>query len=123
MAADAALAHADGLGIAIAVAVVDDTGAPLVLIRVSRAQPSVAELALDKAYTAAVTGAPSEGFGRHMLSQPNLALGLANRPRLLPWGGGIPIVIDGQLVGAIGVSGSIEADDIACAEAGIAGLA
>jgi uncharacterized protein GlcG (DUF336 family) len=45
-----------------------------------------------------------------------------NRPRLLTWGGGVPVRVDGQVVGAVGVSGGPEDDDIACARAALAAL-
>jgi glc operon protein GlcG len=43
-------------------------------------------------------------------------------PRYVGWGGGIPLVVDGDVVGAIGVSGLPEADDIEIAEAAAAVL-
>jgi uncharacterized protein GlcG (DUF336 family) len=105
-----------------AVAIVDDTGAAIVLIRMDGASPAAADLALDKAYTSAATGAPTEAFGELMLTRPGLALGLSNRPRLLTWGGGLPVRVDDQVVGAVGVSGGPEDDDIACARAALAAL-
>jgi uncharacterized protein GlcG (DUF336 family) len=120
--AQAALAHANANAMSVAVAVVDEAGDAIVLIRMDGANPAVADLALDKAYTAANTGAPTEAFGELMLSRPGLALGLSNRPRLLTWGGGVPVRADGQVVGAVGVSGGTEADDIACARAALAAL-
>lgn len=120
--AQAGLAYARSNSMMVAVAVVDETGAAIVLVRMDGANPAVADLALDKAYTSANTGAPTEAFGELMLSRPGLALGLSNRPRLMTWGGGVPVRVDGQVVGAIGVSGGPEDDDIACARAALAAL-
>ncbi|MBE0580416.1 GlcG/HbpS family heme-binding protein [Devosia sp.] len=120
--AQAGLAYARSNSMVVAVAVVDDGGAAIVLIRMDGANPAVADLALDKAHTSANTGAPTEAFGELMLSRPGLALGLSNRPRLLTWGGGVPVRVDGHVVGAIGVSGGPEDDDIACARAALAAL-
>ncbi|MCU7893128.1 MAG: heme-binding protein, partial [Candidatus Thiodiazotropha sp. (ex Ustalcina ferruginea)] len=51
--------------------------------------------------------------------QPQLREGLVQRDRLVIFGGGLPIRVDGELVGAIGVSGASETEDEACARAGI----
>lgn len=120
--AQAGLAFAKSNSMMVAVAVVDEAGVAIVLVRMDGAKPAVADLALDKAYTSANTGAPTEAFGELMLSRPGLALGLSNRPRLLTWGGGVPVRVDGQVVGAVGVSGGPEDDDIACAGAALDAL-
>ena len=114
--ADAAIAKAEADGIRIAVAVVDQEGAPLALLRMDGVPAPIAEFALDKAYTAAVTGAATKDFFTHMDSSPALRLGLVSRSRLLVWGGGLPARVEGQTVGGIGVSGGPEEADIACAE-------
>ena len=57
-----------------------------------------------------------------MTSAPSLTLGFQNRPRLMVWGGGLPIFHEGRAVGALGVSGAQEAEDIACAKAALAAL-
>lgn len=114
--ADAAIARAEQEGVKIAVAVVDREGAPLALLRMDGVPAPIAEFALDKAYTAAVTGAATKDFFTHMDSNPALRLGLVSRSRLLVWGGGVPARFDGDAVGGIGVSGGPEEVDIACAE-------
>jgi uncharacterized protein GlcG (DUF336 family) len=57
-----------------------------------------------------------------MLSSSNLQLGLANRPNLCAWDGGLPILENGVLIGAIGVSGAAGPDDVQCATAGLAAI-
>ena len=47
---------------------------------------------------------------------PHLEQGFSNRNRLIPFGGGLPIFEDGIKVGAIGVSGGTEEEDIICAQ-------
>lgn len=54
---------------------------------------------------------------------PKLASGLAARPRLVMFGGGLPISDNGDLIGAIGISGGSGEQDIACARAGLEALA
>ena len=112
---EAAIRHASKNGFAIAVAAVDLEGAPLALLRMDGVPASVAEFALDKAYTAANTGISTQEFFARMDSSSSLRLGLMSRRRLLVWGGGLPVRSGDVLIGGIGVSGSREEDDIACA--------
>ncbi|MDG3576811.1 heme-binding protein [Rhizobium sp. YJ-22] len=114
--AEAAVARAEQDGLNIAVAVVDQEGAPLALLRMDGVPAPIAEFALDKAYTAAVTGAKTKDFFEHIDSSPALRLGLISRSRLLVWGGGVPAGVDGQIAGGVGVSGGPEEADIACAQ-------
>ena len=51
-----------------------------------------------------------------------LRIGLNQRPRLVLFGGGLPIVADGQRIGGIGVSGGSAEQDEACAHAGLKAL-
>lgn len=118
----AAVAEARAGGLAVAVAVVDAEGAVLALVRMDGAAAPVAEFALDKAYTAATMGRSTEAFGARMASAPGLSLGLGSRARLLTWGGGLPILAEGRVVGGIGVSGATDAEDIACGRAALASV-
>jgi multiple sugar transport system permease protein len=52
----------------------------------------------------------------------NYFLGLSTRQRLLPWGGGLPVVPADKVIGGVGVSGATEPEDTACAEAGLRAL-
>ena len=109
------LAGANRASLAVAVAVVDAPGHVLALVRMDGVAAPIAEFARENAYTAATMGKPTAAFGDRMDSSPTLRLGLANRPRLLTWGGGLPLVADGRIVGAIGVSGARDDEDIALA--------
>lgn len=114
--AAAAVAEAERQGWRIAVAVVDRAGIPLALARMDKATPPILEFALDKAYTAATMRRSTEAFFERMTGSPSLTLGFQNRPRLMVWGGGLPIFHDGAVVGGIGVSGAQDFEDIACAK-------
>lgn len=106
-------------GLAIAAAVVDSGGHVVILDRMDGAASCTIDLSIDKARTAAATMASTETWFR--TTQPGGAdwgmnMALAGRFNAMP--GGIPIVIDGEVVGAIGVSGGEAVQDAACAVAG-----
>jgi uncharacterized protein GlcG (DUF336 family) len=115
-----AVAHARAEGWAVAAAVVDPQGIVQALWRMDGVAPNVADFALDKAYTAATMRRSTAAFAERMGGVPSLALGLGTRTRLLTWGGGLPVVHGGGLVGGIGVSGAKDHEDIACAETALA---
>lgn len=112
---ESALSFAVENGLKIAVVVVDREGALLGLLRMDDVPAPITEFAIDKAYTASVTGTPTNEFFTHIDSSPSLRLGLMSRSRLLVWGGGLPARHQGQVVGGVGVSGGSEEQDIACA--------
>ncbi|WP_034411490.1 GlcG/HbpS family heme-binding protein [Derxia gummosa] len=119
----AAMRKAAELGVAVNIAVVDGAGVLVAFARMNGAFLHSAEIAIDKAYTAAGFGFATGEWDR-VLGGAGEAVrqGLSLRPRLVMFGGGLPIRVEGELVGAIGVSGGSEAQDEVCAEAGIAAL-
>ena len=119
---EAALVEASRQGFCVAVCVVDAQGHTLASARMEGATPPILTFAEDKAYTAATMRRATAAFADRMAARPSLTLGLSTRQRLLPWGGGLPILHDGVVVGGIGVSGAQEPEDIACAEAGLRAL-
>ncbi|HMN86431.1 MAG TPA: heme-binding protein [Bauldia sp.] len=116
----AALAHARAQGWRGAVA--DPSGGLVAFGRMDGTPLPVADIAIDKAYTAATLRRSTRAFGERMAGSPTLSLGLANRARVLAWEGGLPIEVDGTVVGGIGVSGAAGPEDEACAAAAIAAL-
>ena len=119
---DAALAEAARQGLGVAVCVVDVQGHTLASARMEGVTPPILTFAEDKAYTAATMRRATAAFAERMASSPSLTLGLSTRARLLPWGGGLPVVHDGIVVGGVGVSGAKDHEDIACAEAALTAL-
>lgn len=119
----AALAHAASLSVAINVAVVDRSGLLIAFLRMPGAPLHSIDIATDKAYTAASFGLPTskwvEALAKH---SEGVQQGLVLRPRFVIFGGGLPINVDGQLIGGIGVSGASEAQDEECARAGLAAM-
>lgn len=117
--ADGARQACLGQGRAIAVAVLDRGAQVLVLQREGSVGPHNAEASRRKAYTALSTRKPTLALARDAQATPD-ARNLANLPELLLLGGGIPLLVQGKPVGAIGVAGGGgAANDHACALAAI----
>lgn len=121
-AAEAAIAHAMELNIRIHVAVVDRAGHTLAFLRMNGAFLHSADIATDKAYTAASFGFPTRDWLGVLGDNERLRIGLPARERLVVFGGGLPILLDGRCLGGIGVSGGSEDQDEACARAGLDAL-
>src|SRR4051794_37353478 len=107
-AAEAAGAAAAERGVSPVVSAVDAGGALMYLVRPDSAQVASVEVTTDKARTAAIYRRPSKDFEEQASGGRPSALHLA---RAVPLQGGMPIVVDGQVVGAIGVSGASSADE------------
>lgn len=118
----AAVDHGRSLGCRMNAAVVDAGGTLLAFLRATGAfLPSVG-IATDKAHTAVAFGMPTEDLRRAVAEPPELSAGIAGRPGVVLIGGGLPIVLDGRVIGGIGCSGGSEAQDTACALAGLRAL-
>ena len=111
-----AVQKAEELNIKINVSVVDNKGIEMAFLRMEESFIHSIEIAKDKAYTSASFGFPTEQWTTIFKSMPHLEQGFSNRNRLIPFGGGLPIFENGVKVGAIGVSGGTEEEDIICAK-------
>ncbi len=99
---EAARAHAETLGKAFTVAIVDASGVLKALERQDGAPLISIQIAQDKAYTAVGFGIPSAAWHDFIKDDPPLAAGAPTGiDRLVVFGGGFPIVVDGALVGAV----------------------
>jgi uncharacterized protein GlcG (DUF336 family)/mannose-6-phosphate isomerase-like protein (cupin superfamily) len=107
-AAEAANAVAAGRGVEPVIAVVDAGGDLIYLLRPDGAQVASANVSVDKARTAAIYRRPSKDFEDQASNGRPSALHLA---RAVPLQGGMPILHDGEVAGAIGVSGASSADE------------
>ncbi len=118
---DAAAAKAREIGIDQCIAVVDRGGALLAFARMDAGRIASIEIALTKAVSAATRRRPTaEELAGDVAMGIRLALAAKNTVTNI--GGGLPIVVDGQVIGAIGVSsGSVDEDQLV-AKAGIAAL-
>lgn len=118
--AAAAEAHALGKGWAVSIAIVDAGGHLLWLQRLDGAAPISAQIAPAKAHTAALGRRESKGY-EDMINQGRVSfLSVPGLHGLLE--GGVPIVVGGQCLGAVGVSGVKSSEDVEIARAGIAAL-
>lgn len=116
---DAAVAEAQRLGIAVAVAVAGRAGDLVAFARMDGAPLLSSSIAQDKAYTVcAFNGLPTHAWWDLIKDEPALVHGITKTDRLIVFGGGVPVVVDGELVGAVGVSGGSAEQDRAVAEAG-----
>jgi glc operon protein GlcG len=119
--ADAAIAEAAAHGLAVCVAVSDPSGEPIVTLRMDGAPRFSAEIARNKAYTvASFKGMPTHAWWPAIADEPALVHGIPHTPRLVIFGGGVPVMIAGELVGSVGISGGSAEQDQAVAEAAAA---
>jgi ferredoxin--NADP+ reductase len=119
----AAHAYAAAAGLAITAVVVDDAGAPIAVGRMDDAEPRTSDLAYHKAYTAALFQVSTSELIAHARKPWLRSLIVSHRGRILPTGGGIPILDEVVVVGAIGVAGgSRDEQDVLCCRAGLAAV-
>ena len=118
----ATIEHAQKLGIAINVAITDSSGVLTGFLRMPGAFLHSIDIAIDKAYTAASFGFPTKDWMKHIGHDDGMKLGFSSQPRLVVFGGGLPITVGQDWIGGIGVSGASEAEDEECARAGLAAI-
>jgi glc operon protein GlcG len=115
-----ALAEAGRLGVRISVAVADEAGALLAFARMDGATRLSARTAVAKTQTVILTGKATLDLGREwreeLDAEPELFYGMIARPDVVPFGGGVPVRIDGRLIGAAAVSGATSIQDHQIAE-------
>lgn len=116
---NAARVEAQQQGWAVAIAVVDDGGHPLALERLDGCAPIGAYIATEKARSAALGRRETKGY-EDMVNGGRSAF--LSAPLLTALEGGVPLLVDGQVIGAVGVSGVKAEQDVQVARAGIAAL-
>jgi uncharacterized protein GlcG (DUF336 family) len=118
--AAAAEAEAKKRGATVVIVVVDDGGHLLLLERLDDTQVASVEVGIGKARTAAIFRRPSKVFEDQVREGRVAALAL---PGATPLQGGVPIVFENKVIGAIGVSGNTPQEDEDIAKAGAASAA
>ncbi|HXV61042.1 MAG TPA: heme-binding protein [Vicinamibacteria bacterium] len=115
----AAESEARERGVGVVTVVVDDAGNIIQLSRMDTAQVASVEVGIGKARTAAIFRRPSRVFEEQIAQGRVAALALTGATALQ---GGVPVLVDGKVVGAVGVSGDTPSVDEAIAIAGASAL-
>ncbi len=106
---DTARGQARSLGVPVTIVVVDESGVLLAMLRMDAAPLVSVQTAINKAYAAAAIGMPPDEFYAAIESDAAAVAEFATRPGLALIGGGLPVVIDSNVAGAIGVAGAMTA--------------
>ena len=118
----AARAKAVEIAVPMAVTVIDHAGQTIAFIKMDGSPLMAEPMAKGKAYTAVGMGQPTSMWEDAGAASPSFAGSITAIPGFTPFGGGLPILVDGTLVGAIGVSGGTTEDDINVATAGVSAV-
>jgi glc operon protein GlcG len=125
------LSHADALRIvaaiqtelektnrAAAIAVADAHGELIAFLRLDGCKLPSLNIAMNKAFTAAREGGESKGIGLRSREEGFPMTNFGDL-RYTGWGGGVPLIYQGKVIGAVGVSGVPEEEDMALARLGV----
>src|SRR5689334_922558 len=118
----AAEAKAAEIGVPMVIAVVDESGVLKAFSRMDGAPMLSVQIAQDKAYTAAAFGLSTDTWFNFIKDDPPLLHGITHTSRLVVFGGGYPLKLDGGVAGGIGVSGGHYEQDMVVAQAAVAAL-
>ncbi|MCH7922614.1 MAG: heme-binding protein [Nitrospinae bacterium] len=120
---EAAEGKARQMGVPMDIAVVDDGGNLLAFHRMDGAKITSIDIAINKAFTAAGARTPTHQYADVAgAGGPAFGIHVSNRGRFMIFGGGLPIFVDGQIVGGVGVSSGTADQDREVALAGIDAL-
>ena len=116
-------AEAIRIGVDMDIAVVDDGGNLLGFLRMDRAKVTSIQISIDKAFTAAGTRKPTKDY-KAVGAVDGMAFGIntSHQGRFTIFGGGVPIMIEGECAGAVGCSSGTPEQDEQVAQAGINAL-
>jgi len=115
-----ARAKSEEIGVPMCIAVTDESGQLIAFERMDGGKITSSIIAQDKAYTAAGAKRTTESYGAaSQPGSPAYGINSAIGGRLLIVGGGLPVIVDGEVVGGIGLSSGTPAQDAECAQAGI----
>lgn len=113
-------AEAKHIGVSMVISVLDNGGNLIATHRMDDAWLASIEIAQNKAWTSVALKMPTSNLAEAAVPSAELyGLNTTNNGRLVVFGGGIPLLKDNEIVGAIGVSGSSVPHDVQVAEAGV----
>jgi glc operon protein GlcG len=109
---DAAVAKAAAEGWQMCIVVADPAGLPVMTVRMDGAPRMSGDIAANKAYSvASFKGMPTDRWWPAISNDPALVHGITHTPRLTIFAGGVPLTVNGELIGAVGVSGGSAEQD------------
>jgi uncharacterized protein GlcG (DUF336 family) len=111
-----AVTAAQESGVAAAIVVVDRAGKVVSSARMDGSNHLALAIAHRKASTAAILGVPSQQFADMLRDDPLVVAAMSSEAEIILLGGGIPVVVDGSVIGGIGISGSDQQADTAIAQ-------
>ncbi len=114
------LKKANDLERQVCISVYGSQGAELAYFKMTKSPELCSQIARDKAYSSACFGVATTDWQEILKNEDKRVLsGLSQVKRFMAFGGGIPILHDGELIGGVGVSGASENEDVMCAQAGV----
>ncbi|MFM8499194.1 MAG: GlcG/HbpS family heme-binding protein [Chakrabartia sp.] len=119
---DAAHAKAAEIGKPMVIAVTDDAGVLKAFRRMDGAPQLSVDIAINKAYTSIAFGMATHEWHEFIKDDDPLRLGIVKTDRLIVFGGGFPVLGDGEVIGGIGVSGGHYTEDMDVARAALDAL-
>ncbi|MGH7212752.1 MAG: GlcG/HbpS family heme-binding protein [Acetobacteraceae bacterium] len=119
---DAAQKKAEAIGVAQVLCVADASGYPLALRRLDGGKVTSVQIALNKAFTAAGHRKPTHHYKNAVPGEEAFGIFTQHDGRFTVFVGGMPITVDGQVVGAVAASGGNGEQDVAVCNAGIDAL-
>jgi len=115
-----ARARAEAIGVPMCIAITDEGGSLIAFERMDGGKVTSITIAIDKSYTASAAKKATHEYGASSQpGSPAYGINSAIGGRLMVVGGGLPVLVDGAVVGAIGVSSGTPAQDQDVAQAGI----
>lgn len=120
---EGATRRATEIGIPMCIAVTDESGTLIAFRRMDGGKVSSVSIAIDKAFTGAAARKGTHVYNQLCVpGQPTFGIHVSNGGHFCVIGGGLPVTVDGDVVGGIGLSSGTAAEDIDCAQAAIAHL-
>jgi len=117
---DAAEAKATEIGVDMDIAVTDDAGVLLMFHRMDNARITSVDIAISKSFTASAARKSTRDYGKVSQSgDPAFGIHVSNQGRFMIFAGGLPIFVDGHIVGGVGCSSGTPDQDEVVAQAGI----
>lgn len=115
-----ARAEAEKIGVPMCIAIVDESGNLIAFERMEGGKVTSTTIAIDKAYTAAAAKRATHEYGQaSQPGSPAYGINSAIGGRLMVVGGGLPVTVDGAVVGGIGISSGTPAQDQQVAQSGL----